>query len=86
MITHHFVTDDDILNGYFSDESGQKLYSYHFDPDSQLLTVTRKPFSRSVDLSAAGIGRLSEDELRDRLIELAKEVGEDLRVPHPDPR
>ena len=83
MITHHFLTDDDIFNGYFSDDFGERRYSYHYDPDSKLLTVTCGLFSRETDISNVGIDRLSEDELRDRLIALAQETGEDLKANPP---
>ena len=80
MITHHFLTDDDIFNGYFSDDSGERRHSYRFDPDSKLLTVICGHFSREEDLSSAGIERLSQDELRDRLISLSLEIGEHLKA------
>lgn len=78
MNTHHFLTDDDIFNGYFSDDYGRKRYSYHYDPDSKVLTVTCGPFGRRQNLSDKGVDRLSNEKLRDRLIELANEIGEDL--------
>lgn len=83
MITHHFFTDDDILNGYFSDDFGERRYSYFYDPDSKLLTVDCGRFRREKDLSKFGVDRMSQDELRDRLIALAQEIGEDLKANPP---
>lgn len=83
MITHHFFTDDNIYNGYFSDDYGQKRYSYYYDPDSRILTVDCGRFSRTRNLSDMDIDRLSENELRDRLIALAQEIGEDLKANPP---
>lgn len=78
MITHHFLTDNNIFSGYFADDYGQRKYSYHYDPYFKVLPVECEQFGRKRDLSNYGIDRLPENELRDRPIALAQAIGKDL--------
>jgi len=72
--THHLYDDDDITAGYFSDDYGKELFKYRYDRDTKTLHVETANFGRRRELGGIGIDRLSEDELRDRLISIAQEI------------
>lgn len=76
MITHHI--DEDGQSGNFADDHGRMICHWNWDAELFVLRVRVGQTERPVDLSSFDIDRLTEDELIQRLIEIAQSTGDDL--------
>ena len=77
MITHHL--NEGNQGGYFADDYGRSLCRWSWDDKARIMKVQAGRIERPVDLSSFGIDRLSDDQLLERLIDIAKSTGEDIR-------
>lgn len=80
MTTHHWTRGKDAAQGgYFTDDDERIVCRWAFDPKAYVITVRHGSVSRPTVLSGFGIEHLEEVELRQRLVELAGEVCEQLQ-------
>ena len=78
MITHHFETDTKFeMAGYFADDYGRRLGSWTWD--GKTIRVTAASTTRPQSLEQFDLTKYSDEDLRERLVNLAKEITEDLR-------
>ena len=83
-MSKHYLSESK-STGYFADDEERVLCRWTWDNESKILTVRCGPHERPVDLSSFGLDRLDEDELLDRLIDMAKATGQSLRGTPFDP-
>ncbi|MEZ5540855.1 MAG: hypothetical protein R3F42_02310 [Pseudomonadota bacterium] len=76
MVTHHL--NDDRQSGYFAIDCGYKICHWVWDAGTSTLRVRVGYAERPVELQHSDIDRLSEDQLLECLVELAKRTGEAL--------
>ena len=78
MITHHLIEDG--WSGYFApDYGGSPLCSWRWDADALTLWVRVGMTERPKDLGQfETTRRLSEDDLKERLIDVARETSIDM--------
>lgn len=78
MITHHFEKDDGvILSGYFSGDFGSRICSWKWDGKQIEVTADGK-MGRGY-LTDSELAEHSDEELRERLVEMAKTIAVKLR-------
>ena len=79
MITHHL--NEDGQRGYFADDYGSRMCRWSWNAEAKELRVRVGQTERPVDLSSFGIDRLSDGELLERLIAVARDTGKELGAP-----
>ena len=82
-MTHQLNDDGDVITGHFSGEFGKELFTFRYERKLKTLFVDTTNFGRRRELAGTGIERLSDEELHERLIEMAPEVYENLLADPP---
>ena len=82
-MTPHLNDGSDVTVGYVTGDYGKELFKYRYDRESKTLHVHTSWYGRRRELAGTGIGRLNDEELNARLIEMAQEVYENLLADPP---
>lgn len=77
MSTHSFNDDaDPKAGGWFVDSEGRLLCRWTYDEHGPSLTVRYGPRGHKAELANLGLEEMSNDELRTRLVELARDFAQ----------
>ena len=80
MTTHVWNDENDYTQGgYFTEYGEKKLGEWTFDADTRVISVRVGLKGKTRDLSEFNPEWLTDDELRKRLPDLAKEMAEQVR-------
>ncbi len=80
MITHHFNDNSDYTQGgKIADDYGPTICEWTWDSESRVIDVRCGLQGRRKDLSTFDPAWLTDDELRKRLPDVAKEIAEDIQ-------
>ena len=78
MITLHIEKDDGVIfSGYFAGDFGGKISSFEWNGEDIKVDASDK--TRRVSLAQFDMAQYSDEELRKRIIDIAKSTAEDLR-------